>query len=110
MWRVVAPKQRAASTNSSFRSTSVCARTRRAITGENTTPTATMLCTRPMPIAPVIATARMMAGKDSTVSINRLATSSTQPPMNPASKPRGTPIATATAVASTLAYRASGAP
>ena len=74
------PKQRAASTYSSCRTTSVRARTSRASCGANTMPTEIMPLVRPMPSAPVTAIASTIAGKDRKLSMTRLIMVSTQPP------------------------------
>jgi hypothetical protein len=60
---VDAPKQRAASTYSSWRTTSARARTSRASCGEKTTPTAIMPLVSPMPSAPVTAIASTIDGE-----------------------------------------------
>ncbi|MDB5371349.1 MAG: hypothetical protein JWP20_2907 [Roseomonas sp.] len=58
----------------------VCTRISRAKPGEKTAPTAIMLLVRPMPSAPVTAMASTMLGKESSASMIRPVSLSTQPP------------------------------
>src|ERR1051326_1421097 len=88
-----APSARAAWTYSSSRSDSVMARSTRAYWTQPTMPITAMSFSSPGPTTAITATYRMIVGNASWISETRMMPASTQPPKNPDSSPRLTPIA-----------------
>ena len=94
MLNVPHPARRAASTNSRSRSESTWLRARRVYQGQNTTATATMVCSRLGPSVAAMAAASTKAGKAKKRSVMRISTSSTIPPTSPAMMPSRLPNVT----------------
>ena len=75
-----APSARAATTKSRSRTDRVCPRTRRAKTGVNTMPMASMALVSPGPRLAAMASASTRVGNDHSASMSSTSTSSVQPP------------------------------